>query len=256
MIQVVFLVDTKISDVLFFERHYRSLCLACTRILLFLSEFPNKEYLSKLQWNYKLFSSTVTLQSVRASTSQFYETRSEFIEKFFSELSVNLKEKKSESLLTQQKHCWSRSRYNALAATVEDFIWDAPEIKTPKSTRRQRRRSKGNTAEPSSSRNIIILFTETPSGKISHGNLVSLVNKMLPKALLTQFHHKKISLYWVYSGSVASGMLETLNRALGSTGGNLVPMSCFLDPIPERSGSGLFSLLPLRKVRLMTFQGV
>ena len=240
-----------------FEQHYRSLCLACTRILLFLSQFPNKEHLSRLKWNYKLFSSGNSINSIQMKTSQFYETRSEVLEKFFNDLSVSMKGEcnTNVNLPEQEKQDWARSLYNALALTVQDFTWDAPEIATPVRHRTQRRKTMSrkksyknytlNGTIPAPYKNMIFLFTghsgyesdlrvsaeRKRSTEGTSSNISLLIGRILPRALLTHLHDKHVSVNWVYTGFMKNPNLDVISKALGFTGGTLIPISVLLNPI-------------------------
>ena len=90
--QVVFMVDTSLTGSAkgSLEQHYRSLCLATVRILLYLSQFPIREHLNRVLWNFKLFNSERAEKS--AKTWQFHENRSEHIDRFFQQLHESLEQ--------------------------------------------------------------------------------------------------------------------------------------------------------------------
>ncbi len=229
-IQVVFLVEIPPNNCL---RQQRALCLACTRILLLLAKFPNREHPSQLQWSYRLFSPKAPLKSSLVSTAQFYELHSDLLMKFFEDLTESSKEDSDKTRTLS--HSWERCVYNALAATVQDFNWDAPEIRTPVRRTSQQKTMKlreRNSKQPSTNndRNLIYIFTKG-LGSISE-NDASLVKKVLPKPLLSQLHQKRIGVNWVHSAAhLDSGTSsEALVKALQTTGGTLRPISTFLTP--------------------------
>lgn len=256
-LQVVFLVDTKTPTMGSLEQRYRSQCLACTRVLLHLSKFPNREHPNILQWHYKLFSSRTPAKSLRLDTAQFHQVSSEILRKFFSELELSLssKEVPDSSPLRERKDNWGRCVYSALVTAVQDLVWDAPEIRTPvhPRSRHNRSRLKGRTrpsplSPPTDRRNIIFLFSEGPIGRSEPGDgggggdsrtgsmdSVPLGTQVLPRAMQTQLHHKNISVYWVQSGVRRD--IPSLSNALKATGGGVIPISIFLDPMCEISSA-------------------
>ena len=229
------MMDTKLHRGRTVENHHRSQCLACTQVLL--SWFPNKEHPNQIQWNCKFFSSATPTSSLRVNTSQFQEPRSELIEKFFDELWTHLKACPSEE---EENVDWARCVYGALAATVQDFIWDAPEIKSPVRPSK-RRKSKDPSCDSSLSRNVIFLFSEGPRNESGYSSpqdtYTALVNQVLPKPLLTHLQSKNIQVCWVYTGDEAphtgaphtggdrcGPSLEALTKAMESVGGMVIPL--------------------------------
>jgi hypothetical protein len=230
-LQVVFLVDTRAaSSGSTLVQQDRAQCLACTRILV------SNEALSP-QWNYKLFRSD-SLSSIPVNTIDFLEVRSELLEQFFNQLSVQKQKKK---LLTQHTS-WGRCVYNALATAVQDFTWDAPEIKSPvrPRTRYQGARKRGTTiAAPDSSpsRNIIFLFSEGPNYRTPDPSAgedtdpTVLVNQVLPKPLLSQLRLKGIRIHWVLCGVETNTLwIRELSKSLREVGGAVVSLNALLEP--------------------------
>ena len=214
--QAVFLVDTNLSPSANFHWSFRSLCLVCTRILLFLSQFPNKEHLGRVQWNYKFFNSQRHEKSVRTKTAQFYENRSELLQKFFEELQSSLELARngtsSSSNLPQPP---VKLVYSALAAAVQDFTWDAPEIMSPirrlspQSKKRVKKGRKSDVKDAHITQNIIFICSTSPqseekvhqflygSDKESDVSMKMLHSELLPPALLLQLEGKGIAVHWV-----------------------------------------------------------
>ena len=235
--QVVFMVDTSVPKNAdgFLEHYYRSLCLATLRILLYLSQFPIREHLNRVLWNFKLFNSERAEKS--AKTWQFHENRSEHIERFFQQLHESLEQSEksiAEAQLSHSRHKNTSQKpirfiYNALAAVVQDFIWDAPEIMSPIRPMKRGRvvRSKAAAATASSSlkakeisnydKNMVIILSSCPASdremrKFCYGPSIiekggqvpvavaTIAEQLLPPALLTQLSSKGIAVHWVHTG--------------------------------------------------------
>lgn len=158
--------EPKVQVVLLLDREslstsYRAQCLACVRLLLL--DFPNIEH--PTQWSWKLFSSRTPAKLMKRGTSEFQNLHSEVMAKFFYELDLNSQVTNSPQ---PPRDVWGRHVYSALAAAVQDFVWDAPEIKTPVHPRPRQRKSRRNQktnarAPPSSPHaNRIFLFSEGP----------------------------------------------------------------------------------------------
>jgi DNA segregation ATPase FtsK/SpoIIIE-like protein len=236
--QVVFMVDTSLpkNDVGSLEQYYRSLCLATLRILLYLSQFPIREHLNRVLWNFKLFNSELAEKS--AKTWQFHENRSEHVERFFQQLHERLKQSEESSTAMQSNHVRRKNTthkpirlvYNALAAVIQDFIWDAPEIMSPIRPMKRGRvvRSKAAAAASSSltakesdcDKNMVIILSSCPASDqemrkfcygpsiIEEGSQVpvavaTIAEQLLPPALLTQLSSKGIAVHWVHTGGGA-----------------------------------------------------
>lgn len=232
-VQVVFMVDTSLPRSVngSLEQYYRSLCLATVRILLYLSQFPIREHLNRILWNFKLFNSERSEKSVK--TWQFHENRSEHIDRFFQQLHESLDQ--SESATIQSSHARLKNlsqkpirlMYNALAAVVQDFIWDAPEIMSPIRPRKRGRVVRTKAAATSSSleakesncdKNLVIVLSSCPASeqemrKFCHGpsiieeasevpvTVATIAEQLLPPALVTQLSSKGIAIHWVHTGT-------------------------------------------------------
>ena len=233
--QVVFMVDTSLTGCAkgSLEQHYRSLCLATVRMLLYLSQFPIREHLNRVLWNFKLFNSERAEKS--AKTWQLHENRSEHIDRFFQQLHESLEQ--SECATAQPSHARLKNLsqkpvrlvYNALAAVVQDFIWDAPEIMSPIRPRKRGGVVRAKAAAASSSlettendcdKNVVIILSRCPASeqevrKFCHGPLITeeasevpitvatIAEQLLPPALLTQLSSKGIAVHWVHTGSLS-----------------------------------------------------
>ena len=235
--QVVFLVDTN----LFLENNIQ--CPVCTRILFFLSKFPDKDYNTRVKWNYKLFSSGKPFTSTRTKIAQFKEINSEDLENFYKHLSSIQNEP---SGFCSNGNAWSKAIYDALISTVHDFLWDAIEITSPMRRPRLQHggwnggRKKDVSISPSSSRNMIFMFCGDPPDssdvKDTHreidgdeAGLTALLDKTLPKPLLTELRSRKMQLYWVYTGQRNSHNLRLLSRMLKLIGVTLIPVNVLLN---------------------------
>ena len=224
-VQVVFMVDTR-SGTNSLEQYYRSLCLAAVRILLYLSQFPIREHLNRVVWNFKLFNSERVDKSTK--TWQFHENRSELIVKFFQELRESLEP--SEISTAQSRHVRLKNAsqkpvkllYNALAAVVQDFIWDAPEIMSPIRPRKRgrvvRTKAAASSLKADHDNNLIIIMSSCPVSdeemtKFCYGpsiieedsevpvTMATIVEQLLPPALLTQLSSKGIAVHWIHTGT-------------------------------------------------------
>ena len=249
--QVVLLLDTERPGTGSAEHQYRAQCVACTRLLLGLGGFPNREHPTNLQWSYKLFSSRTPAKLLKRGTAHFQKLHSEVLAEFFKDYKLSLNSQATKPPPVPGKDVWARHVYSVLAAAVQDFVWDAPEIKTPvhprPRQRKSRRKQKTNAHAPPSSPhgNMIFLFSEGPGdcgGGGGCGSQVPLAAQVLPQAMMEQLRLKKISVFWVQSslGAVVKNMCEDfrgLDSMLRSTGGGVVSISTFLDPVCGVSSS-------------------
>lgn len=243
-VQVVFLVDVKPPPDEDLERYCRSLSLACTRILLSMSGFPNKEHL-KLQWSYKLFSSERPFKTLGKKVPQFHKLSSQMLELFRRDLTSSVSSECLGKIVTSPRQRQqlqvnlARSIYNVLAGAAQDFGWDAPNIKSPMCSRtRQGKRSLHETVSSTVSkhRNLIFIFARMPLGVFTNNTKgrSPMVDKILPKPLLSQLSCKNICTHWVYEGhgmdQLDLGRLAALSDTLDATGGSMFPISVLLPP--------------------------
>ena len=251
-VQVVFLIDVGISPPAEDLEHFsKSVYLACIRILLGLSSFPNKEHL-KLQWSYKLFSSEKPFKTLGEKTFHFHHLRSEFLETFLRDLTSVISEGGSYGI-TSPRRCdqqllisnWATSVYNILAGTVQDYAWDAPDIKSPRICPRTRQ-GKRNIHKPSltaskvtkKSNNLIFMFSQVPQGVFTSNKGSATVDRILPMPLLSQLSCKNVCVHWVYQGQwMHQGQMMALEETLSSTGGSLLPISVLLPPTSNPSSN-------------------
>lgn len=225
-IQVVFVADTALpqSGGISQTQYCRSLCLATLRILLYLSQFPIREHLKRVLWNFKLFSSKHLQRSTKSW--QFNENRSELIEKFFQKLHEALfpvdspRHSKSRTVGSQKP---VKLVYNALATVVQDFVWDAPEIMSPIRPRKRGRAVRSQAAASNTKpdvkdcdKNIVIILSSCPTSetdlrRFCYGSevnrctisMATVREQLLPPALLTQLSTKGIAVHWVHTGALA-----------------------------------------------------
>ena len=265
--QAVFLVDTNPSLSANVHWSFRSLCLVCTRILLFLSQFPNKEHLGRVQWNYKFFNSQRHEKSVRTKTAQFYENRSELLQKFFEELQSSLEVAQNG---TSSSSSWPQAQppvklvYSALAASVQDFTWDAPEIMSPirhfspQSRKKVNKRRKGGVIGHTT-QNVIFICSTCPqseeevsqflygSHKGSGVSMEILRSELLPPAVLLQLEGKGIAVHWVDMHRSLGQVPSLLIWCTISVGLSHTNCLCVLSPFSpsDRSWERGYIVLPL-----------
>ena len=255
--QAVFLVDTCSPPAENLSRYCRSLCLVCTRILLFLSQFPNKEHQGRVQWNYKFFNSQKPETSVRTQTAQFYENRSELLQKFFGQLQSSLEHTHNQlaSLNLTWLHPPVKLVYSALAAAVQDFTWDAPEItspirRPPAQSKRAKRGRMSNVKDNRTTKNVIFICSMCPrskdelchflygSHKQSDDSMVMLRSELLPPALLLQLEERGITVHWVDTRGACGKVLNIQSNGSLLVCVNVSPYTtCVLRrirPLPHR----------------------
>jgi len=218
-----------------------------------LSQFPNKEHLGRVQWNYKFFNSQRHEKSVRTKTAQFYENRSELLQKFFEELQSSFKVAQngpSSSSGWPQAQPPVKLVYSALAASVQDFTWDAPEIMSPirhfspQSRKKVNKRRKGGVIGHAT-QNVIFVCSTCPQseeevGQFLYGShkgsgvsMEILRSELLPPAVLLQLEGKGIAVHWVDMhqslGQDSRGPF-LMSNALKAACGTLIPMSTLVSP--------------------------
>ena len=186
--RVVFLLDASCKIV---ENSWElnSLSLACVRVLLCLAEFPIQK--NEVTWNYTFFNCTAPIKKVR----HFFELRSELLENLIKDIKCT----SLGSAALGGKHKPTNVLYRALASAVQDFVWDAPELNSPR---------KHPTAQES--RNFIFILSGCPHSLsnlhqfcgITHNmHLQSykevLQNELIPSDLLLHLQAKAISVFWI-----------------------------------------------------------
>lgn len=241
--QILFLVDcgqAELSANDSTQRRYRAICLVCTRILLFLSQFPDKEHLKNVQWSYKLFSTQKTSSmSLGSESNNFKDVHSDSLNIFFNKLRKHVTSRR-EHIAVGVFQSPVQLLYNALAAAAQDLAWDAPEIISPVRTLTSQRCStlKGTCERPQHKeklppqrKNFIFICGVSPENElelrtfcgtsgsgcgsmegVASGTMVDFVQqKLLPPPLLEQFESKGISVHWVHFGSC-----QTCSRQVSS----------------------------------------
>lgn len=222
--QAVFLIDTCPLVVDQLQTHHRALCLLCTRLLLYLSQFPGKEHATRVGWNYTLFNSRRPEKSVRAKTAQFHESRLELLEKMFDDIRARLEASSTQHTTGRSPRVPRppvRHVYTALASTVQDFVWDAPEISSPVRPMPVvwGQRSKWGVARARLPlRNVIFVCSPCPQSRTElaefcgglqersdTGCLGQLRSELLPRALLSQLKERGIAVHWIDSTLLCGG---------------------------------------------------
>ena len=227
--QALFLVDCGYSksDAVYSDQRYRTICRACTKILFFLSKFPDKEHLRNVQWNYKLFSTqTLTTTPLRHESTHFQDIRSDNLESFFKELKNSQIQSGTRTRQVLGVAQPVQLLYNALAAAVQDFAWDAPEIISPirrltsqkhSDIGRTRRRTQ-SAKQPTLRMNYIFICGTSPENelelrefcRVPGGERLTsedgvpcplkdyVQKKLLPSPLLAQLESRGIAVHWVH----------------------------------------------------------
>ncbi len=202
--QALFLVDCASQD------HTKAICLSCTRALLYLTKFPHQQTANKrLQWNFKLFSSRWQLPlRLHSKTTHFQDLSSDNLDVFFNEL-----DKCIDSTKHAQPSCSTppvQLLYNALAASVQDFPWDAPDIASPVLSHRhigKGRRRKPLPKQSPQKKNFIFIVSACPlsveelsvfSGGVTEGLGGCVRGRLLPTPLLSQLEGRGITLHWIH----------------------------------------------------------
>lgn len=190
--QVAFLMDSRPteSDV---ESRHRSLCLACTRLLLFLSGFPNKARQTVVKWSYHFFNTRGPSKRLKAKKTQFLELQLDCMEKLFQELHSELK---NASLGAQPA---ASLLYSALVDVVQGFMWDSPDILSPLRVMRKRGDRGGGNLQGCSDlgpQNMLFICSPWPGPQEDE-----LIEKLFPHDLLILLQKHKICVHWLYEGN-------------------------------------------------------
>lgn len=179
-VQVTFMLDTRCTKSSPLSRH-RYLCLACTRILLYLACFPNKAQLKCIKWKYVFFNGR---GPAKIQVPHFLELNLSCIENMFkellSELVGNVTETKSEEMSVSVL-------YSALIDVVQGSTWDTPDIFSP-----PKERCGG--AMETELLNVIFVCSHWPE-EIDH-----LAESLFPQDLSACLSERKINVFWFYEG--------------------------------------------------------
>lgn len=192
--QVAFLLDTRPTK-LDVETRHRSLCLACTRLLLFLSGFPNKARQTVVKWSYHFFNTRGPSKRLKTKNAQFLEQQLDCMEKMFQELhseltNATLGTEPTISLL-----------YFALVDVVQGFMWDSPDLLSPLRVLRRRGDKGGGNVQGSTDQgpqNMLFICSPWP-GPEEDG----LTGKLFPHDLLILLQKHRICVHWLYEGDTS-----------------------------------------------------
>lgn len=179
-VQVAFMLDTRCTKSSVISRH-RYLCLACTRVLLYLACFPNK---AQLKWKY-VFLNERGPANIRIP--HFLELKLASIENMFKELLSELLDN-----VTVTKSEMSVSvLYSALIDVVQGSTWDTPDIfSSPK--------ARGGGATETELLNIILVCSHWP------GKVDQLAGSVFLQDLSVCLSERKINVFWFYEGDPTS----------------------------------------------------
>ncbi len=195
-VQVLLLVDAAAAPV---ERN--TLCLACTRLLLCSAGFPYSPG-QRLQWNHQLYRSDGEIKS-QPKINHFKDVTSDNLNTLFTEL------ERCVEPMNRPLTSPATLLYNAMATSVQDHPWDAPDItsplRRPSAWQRSRRKPSQNTHPPN---NHIFIVSQCPttetelSAFCGHVESGCVQETLLPRPLLGQLRGRGISLSWVGTGPI------------------------------------------------------
>ena len=183
-----------------------SVCLACCRILLHLCPRPLER--SQVKWAYQLFHSERQVSTRQRKGSQFVDLCSESLEGFCSAILLALDE---EAYSDRYQRCDKtppiRVIYSLLAAIVQDYPWDTPQIVSPvtyKVTKKPGSLSVGESFHP---RNLIFIVSELPSnqlelvqfvgGEAENDSALHHLGKLMPQPLVLQLQERGVAVHWL-----------------------------------------------------------
>ena len=193
-IQVAFLLDTRRTNIAV-ETRYRSLCLACTRMLLFLSCFPNKAHHVAVKWQYHFFSSLGPATRMRVKSAQFLELKLDSLERMFHDLYSELHSTpggcQSPLLLL----------YLAMVDIVHGYMWDSPDILSPVRVFKKDKQGEAILQKCAEYGPKNMLFICSPWPGLDESDLA---DNVFPPDLLALLKKKNISVYWLYEGEFFS----------------------------------------------------
>ena len=191
VVQVAFMLDTRSSKSNVVSRH-RSLCLACTRVLLCLCGFPNRAHLKCLKWKYLFFNEC---GPGKVKIPHFLELKLSCIENMFNELCSELQANSVESHLEQMTVSVLCS---TLIDVVQGSVWDSPDVFSPQKTVGKIGRREGgkwqSRALETEPLNVIFVCSHWP------GQTDQLTGSLFPPDLSTCLLKQKIRVFWLYEG--------------------------------------------------------
>ena len=188
--QVAFLLDTRRTNTTV-ETRYRSLCLACARMLLFLSCFPSKAHHVAVKWQYHFFSSLGPTTRMKSKSAQFLELRLEYLERMFRDLYSELQ--------STSEGCQSTLLllYSAMVDIVQGYMWDSPDILSPVRVFKKEKQGEATLQKSAEHGPRNMLFICSPWPGLEERDLV---DNVFPPDLLTLLQKKNISVHWLYEG--------------------------------------------------------
>ena len=190
-VQVAFMLDTRSTTSNVLLRH-RSLCLACTRVLFYLSGFPNRAQQKCVQWKYVFFNER---ESAKVKVPHFVEVNLSCIENMFKELHLELRSNALETQVSQMTLPVLRS---AIVDVVQRTVWDSPDILSPPKTRARkpgtRKGGRWKSTLESEPMNAVIVCSQWP------GQLDQLTGNLFPSDLKSFLLKKNVSVFWLHEG--------------------------------------------------------
>jgi len=203
-VRIVFLVDVAMGRNMVCDKTSKgkAITLASTRILMYLSKFPQVKYKEKLKWNYMFYDSQQTDWSIRVKTSNFLELCCDHLETYSHDIISKLNASTDKPV--NQVQTGACLQYEALGTAVHEFPWDAPSIVSPvrPSVRQKKRKCKKEQL------NVIFVFSDCPTSKTELESFCDLKlednlsmdvvkQKQFPEALLSLIAKKNIKIYFI-----------------------------------------------------------
>ena len=190
-VRIAFLFDTTsaASDV---ELRLQSLCLACTRVLLSFSVFPNTTRMKYCKWNYFFFNDH---QLTVAKIPRFLEVNATLIDSMFRELRWALQ---SNAKVKQMS-------LSVLSSTLSDVLqgstWDSPDILSPPKVAKKVGMEGwkwGKSVHENELLNLIFVCSPWP------GPAAELPGNLFSSDVFTRLSKLSIKVFWLYEGDLTS----------------------------------------------------
>ena len=207
--QVLFLIDVARTGHLpgkVAKERTMSVCLACLRILLHLCPRPFER--AQVKWAYQLFRSKKQVSTRQRKGAQFVDLFSESLEDFCSSMLLALDE---ETCSDCNQRCDKappiRVVYSLLAAVVQDYPWDTPQIVSPVTYKVMKKPRSLLVRESFHSRNLIFIVSELPSNQPELAQFVGTeagddsafqhLGKLMPQPLVVQLQDRGVAVHWL-----------------------------------------------------------
>ena len=201
-IQIVFLLDVTCGSTDVILKH-RSLCLACSRVLLSLSGFPNPVRMKCLKWKYVLLKHR---DPALVKVPPFMDLKLSSIKSLFDEVKREMRRYDDSSTRPVTTLPLLSS---ALVDIVQGSVWDSPIIFSPpksalgKGSGRQGRKWPKIGADIPTPLNLVFVCSCLPA------TMQQIAESYLPKDLCTHLLKQKINLCWLYDGCVSNDKVSS-----------------------------------------------